>query len=141
MGANLILIEKKINNFFKPKNKTLIITLFNKIQYNFIPIEKAQQIFSLAIFLCIVLFCSCNKEDECLDATVRFTNTSDYPYNLYVDVAFQKEITGNTFFEIDLLEGEHSARAEQVSGFLLFPTIKKTTLNVFGCQEVGWVFP
>ncbi len=103
--------------------------------------NKVQQIFSLIIISCIILLCSCNKEDECLDATVRFTNTSDHPYNLFIDGAFQKEITGNSFFELDLLEGEHSARAEQVSGFILFPTVKETTLNVFGCQEVGWVFP
>ena len=96
---------------------------------------------TLLFLICIALLCSCNKEDECLDATVRFTNNSSNPYNLFIDGVFQKEISGNTFFELDLLEGQHTASVEQVSGFILFPTIKETTLNVFGCQEIGWVFP
>lgn len=103
--------------------------------------NKVQKILSLVFICSIILFCSCSKEDDCLSGTVRFSNTSDNPYNLFIDGTFQQEIPGNTFIELDLLEGQHSATAEQVSGYLLFPTIRETTLNVFGCQEIGWVFP
>lgn len=87
------------------------------------------------------LLTSCEKEDACLTGTVRFTNTSANPYDLYIDNEFKSSISGNNFQEFDLLEGQHSGRVEQVSGYVFFPTIVENNLNVFGCQEIGWVFP
>lgn len=92
------------------------------------------------LFALCTLFFSCEKED-CMTATVRFTNTSDDAYSLYIDDVFQFQVSGNSFKELDLSEGQHSARVEQVDGFIFFPTILDNSLNVFGCQESEWVFP
>lgn len=91
-------------------------------------------VFSVSLF-------SCKKDDPCITGTVRFTNTSNNPYDLFVDNEFQLQINGNTFGELDLLEGQRQVRVEQVSGFLLFPTILEESISVFGCQESEWIFP
>lgn len=96
--------------------------------------------FSL-ILLSVMLFSTCKKDDPCTTGSVRFTNTSTNPYDLYVDDQFQIRISGNTFTELDFPEGQIRVRVEQVSGFILFPTMKEGRISVFGCQENEWVFP
>ena len=83
---------------------------------------------------------SCEKED-CNYGEVRFTNTSSNPYDLYIDGNFITTVSGNSFIERQILEGQHNGRVEQQSGFILFPTIVETTLSVYGCQQSEWVFP
>ena len=83
---------------------------------------------------------SCSKQD-CSEGTVRFTNNSDDPYDLWIDEKYKNELQGHTFKEYDLLEGEHVAFVQQVSGYLFFPTTKEITLHVYGCEESEWVFP
>ena len=73
--------------------------------------------------------------------TVRFTCTSQHPYKLWIDGTYETTLDGNSFIEIDLLEGSHTANVEQASGYVLYPTKRNTTLNVFGGQEIEWVFP
>lgn len=95
----------------------------------------------LLLLISIVSFFSCEKDASCTTGTVRFTNASNNPYDLYVDNEYQFRINGNTFSELDLLEGQRQVKVEQVSGFILFPTILENTISVFGCQESEWVFP
>ena len=95
----------------------------------------------LMIFLTMLPFIACKKEAPCTTGTVRFTSTSANPYNLYIDGVFKKQIPGNTFSELELTEGSHQVKVEQVSGFILFPTIKEGVISVFGCQELEWIFP
>lgn len=95
----------------------------------------------LLLLISIVSFFSCEKDTPCTTGTVRFTNTSNNPYDLYVDNEYQFRINGNTFSDLDLLEGQRQVKVEQVSGFILFPTILENTISVFGCQESEWVFP
>ena len=102
---------------------------------------KKNKFLIFVLTISIFLISSCNEEDDCLTGTVRFTNISDNPYDLYIDEEYHLRISGSTFQELDLLEGQHSARVEQVSGFVLFPTIVENDLSVFGCQESEWVFP
>ena len=90
-------------------------------------------------FLSSTLFVSCGE--DCTYGEVRFTNNSSNPYNLYIDDTYEATISGNAFIEINIIEGQHTGRVEQVSGFLLFPTIETITLNVYGCQQSEWVFP
>ncbi|MCB9282938.1 MAG: hypothetical protein H6563_02605 [Lewinellaceae bacterium] len=104
--------------------------------------KKHSKILFLSFFiLTALLTTACQKEEECLTGKVRFTNTSSNPYNLFIDGSFEIQMPGNSFRELDLLEGQHAARVEQVSGYILYPTIVNQTLNVFGCQEIEWVFP
>jgi len=120
-----------------PEFTKKIELLFNKI----LNMKISNALFIIALVVSSFLTASCDNEEECLAATVRFTNTSMNPYDLYIDDAYTLRISGSTFQEFDLLEGQHEARVEQVSGFILFPTIVENTLNVFGCQESEWVFP
>ena len=83
---------------------------------------------------------SCAIED-CVVGTVRFTNISSNPYDLYLNGNFYTEMPGNSFLEVDLYEGMHSVYVEQVSGYLLFPTTASNSISVFGCDETEWVFP
>lgn len=98
---------------------------------------KAIKILSLLTILLVSNY-SCKKE-ECLTATVRFTNIYTNPYDLFIDGIYQQEIPPNSFVELIIEEGQHSVRAEQVSGFLLFASEFSTTMSVFGCQENEWV--
>ena len=91
------------------------------------------------ILLSSTLLVSCGG--GCNYGEVRFTNTSSNPYNLFLDGTFESEIPGNTFIELNIFEGQHTAQVEQVSGFLLFPTIVTETLNVYGCEQGEWAFP
>lgn len=100
-----------------------------------------KKVTTLFLFIAVLAFVGCEKESTCTTGTVRFTSTSTNPYNLYIDGVFKKQIPGNTFSEFDLTEGSHQVKAEQVSGFVLFPTIKEGTISVFGCKELEWIFP
>lgn len=106
--------------------------------------KNFKTLFVTGLLLLSLSILSCNDDigtDPCLTGTVRFTNTSNNPYNLSIDGVFKFQLNGNSFRELDLSEGQHQAKVEQVSGYILFPTVKETTLNVFGCQETEWVFP
>ena len=96
----------------------------------------------IVIFLILfsaTLLVSCGE--DCTHGEVRFTNISSNPYDLYIDDVYETTIPGNSFIERNIVEGQHTGRVEQVSGFLLFPTIVTETLNVYGCQQSEWVFP
>jgi uncharacterized membrane protein (GlpM family) len=99
--------------------------------------------FFTLLFVLALLSISCSKNDEfeCLKGTVRFTNISQNPYKIYIDDVYYLTLSGNTFHEIDLSEGRHSATVIQVSGYLLFPTQVSSELAVFGCQDSEFVFP
>jgi hypothetical protein len=100
-----------------------------------------KKVTTLIFFVAALAFIGCEKEPSCTTGTVRFTSTSINPYSLYIDGDYQRQIPGNTFVEYELTEGTHQVKVEQVSGYLVFPTIKEGTLNVFGCKESEWIFP
>ncbi|GLR19955.1 hypothetical protein [Portibacter lacus] len=87
------------------------------------------------------IFSSCTKEPECLEGTVRFTNISSNPYLLYINGEFEMDMNSNSFVEIELPEGKHTAEVIQKSGYLIFPTVVEGDLNVFGCKESQMIFP
>jgi len=93
----------------------------------------------LIIIIGLSVFAGCQK--VCDTGTVRFTCNSDNPYRLYIDGVFKANVNGHTYIEYDLSEGSHSANVEQISGYLLYPTTDETTLNVYGCKDLEWVFP
>jgi len=93
----------------------------------------------------VLLFVSCAKdEDEKKlesNAKIRFTCTSVNPYNGYVDNVFQGMINGNSFKEFYVSPGYHTFKAEQVSGYALYPTVVTSEATVVAGQEVGFTFP
>ena len=99
-----------------------------------------------------MLFSSCKKDEstdpdsglptyESIYGNVRFTCTSDNPYLLYIDGSFKTTVNGQSFVEYDLVSGEHVVKAEQKSGYVLYPTVRQTTLNVKAGKSIEWMFP
>jgi hypothetical protein len=103
----------------------------------------------LVVFSLIIVITSCTKEDaeklECEIENIGYiiiTNTSDNPYNVYIDDVFVFQLEGHTFKDdYEVSQGSHMFRAEQVSGYLFFPTIRENTDYISHCQKISWVFP
>lgn len=102
------------------------------------------------ILICIVVtLFSCSKEDaerlECETEDIGYvtiTNTSDNPYDVYLDGGFVFRLSGNTFTDsYELNAGSHVLKAEQVSGYVIYPTIRETTVFINYCDKKSWVFP
>ncbi|MBK8442071.1 MAG: hypothetical protein IPL35_01060 [Sphingobacteriales bacterium] len=110
-----------------------------------------QKTIILFLFLVATTFnFGCNKDDDdnggtnnsgCTLVPMRFTNTSDNPYNLFIDGTFKKQMSGNTEIVYELEKGVHTAKAEQVSGYVFYPTIVNKNFTLSSCQEQGWIFP
>lgn len=95
--------------------------------------------------LAILFFTACEKDKDtkpnCDKGTIRFTNTSNNPYNLSINGQGKGQVSGNSFVEYEVGKGEHSCKAEQASGYLLYPTVRETKVSIFGCDEKEFVFP
>ncbi len=97
----------------------------------------------------ILLLISCSKEEaeklECETENIGYitmTCTSDNPYNIYIDGVYTFQMAGNTFRDDhELSAGTHSLRAEQESGYLIYPTIREIDLTIGQCEKRSWVFP
>lgn len=99
--------------------------------------------FTFLLFLTSLFLSSCSKDEteSCNEATVRFSCTSSNPYNLYIDNVFQIQLKGGESKTYTIKEGTHKFYAEQVSGYLLFPTTKEENVAIFGCESYTWTFP
>jgi len=95
----------------------------------------------LALFVLSALGCEKEENPDCLTGFVRFTNNSSNPYELYINNQYETQIRGNSSMNLSLDQGSYQVKAVQVSGYLIYPTVKTATINVFGCQEGQWVFP
>lgn len=99
--------------------------------------------FYLFLFVSMTL-ASCSKdteEDNCTEGTVRFSCTSSNPYNLYIDNVFQIQLKAGESKTYTIKEGTHKFFAEQVSGYILYPTTKTENFSVFGCKTYNWSIP
>jgi hypothetical protein len=102
---------------------------------------------SLSIILalsCILLISSCKREDceKNKYGTVSISNSSAYPYDIYVDGIYKMQISGGTISELKVDQGDYrSLYAVQASGYLLFPTEVYNELNVISCSDYSWQIP
>ncbi len=101
-----------------------------------------KSLFKILFLSFVLVFISSCSEDEpdCLDAEVSIANTRVDPYLVSDNGVVIGTLDGNKIAEVRLTEGKHIMRAEQQSGFLLFPTIVEEEINVFGCQDMDWLF-
>lgn len=89
---------------------------------------------------------SCEKESECEAekiSTITISNSSPHPYDFYVDDVHQIRLGGNQISqEITINEGNsRKLYAEQVSGYLIYPTTKTNYFNVLRCSDYSWQIP
>ncbi|NOY50458.1 MAG: hypothetical protein GXO88_07850 [Chlorobi bacterium] len=99
--------------------------------------------------LLVLFISSCSKQAaekrECERENIGYvtiTNTSKNPYDISIDGVYKFQLAGNTFKE-DIKEsaGFHDYKAVQVSGYILYPTVKKTTFSTWICKKSSWVIP
>jgi hypothetical protein len=81
----------------------------------------------------------CEKEDF---GIIKLSNSSTNPYNIYLDGKFLTTINGGYEQKLKLKPGAHELKCEQVSGFLLYATVKEVNINMIKCSENQfWRFP
>jgi hypothetical protein len=77
-----------------------------------------------------------------MTAVLLFTNTSSNPYNVYVNGIYFGSVSGKTSKSVTVNEGNSvTLKAEQVSGYVFYPTIKTSTTNFVRCSSYSWQFP
>ena len=94
-----------------------------------------------SFLISILLLIGCSIEDFESTGTVRFSNNSSNPYILYINGQSKGEYSGGSWRNVDLEEGTYTLKAEQVSGFLLFPTVKNGQIKVDAGDYLEWAFP
>jgi len=91
----------------------------------------------------MMIFTGCTKEDnaDCSMGKLRYTNTSNNRYTIYLDGASKGNLSGNKFIEYDVTKGSHSIKAVQFEGYVLYPTIRETNVTIQGCDNKEFIFP
>ena len=82
-----------------------------------------------------------NSCEFCTGGTLRLTCISSNPYDVWIDGIFALTLNGGSFIEYTLVEGTHTVHVEQVSGYLLWPTIEDYNVYIYDCQDSEVVFP
>lgn len=106
--------------------------------------------YTILYMLIFALFMSSCSESEKLEpcevnrtGTITVSNSSSNPYNVYVDGVFKIQLAGGSISQkITISEGNgRQLYAEQVSGYLFYPTTKTSTFNVVRCTDYSWQIP
>ncbi len=100
-----------------------------------------KKLLTITIATLAITSCSKNKKTKCETGTVRFTCTSNNPYNVYIDGSYSFQIGANQFIEKELPKGYHAFKAEQASGYLLYPTVRTSSVTLSGCDDLEFSFP
>jgi hypothetical protein len=103
----------------------------------------------LIVISSTIVISSCKKTETKPDCeinkygTITVSNSSSNPYNFYIDGVFQIQLKGGAIStKININEGNsRKLYAEQVSGYILYPTTKTEYLNVIKCSDYGWQIP
>lgn len=81
----------------------------------------------------------CEKENF---GYLKLINTSTNPYNIFVNGQFLTTLEGGYEQKIKLKTGAHNLKCEQVSGYLLYPTVKEVSVTTTICSDGQyWRFP
>jgi hypothetical protein len=84
--------------------------------------------------------CRQNDDNQAVpQGTVRFTNTSILPFQVFVNNEYIKEVPGQSFYERKMDAGVYVLRAQQVNSSP--PVIKETTTAVANGSFYEFVFP
>jgi len=72
---------------------------------------------------------------------VKITNNSTNTYKLSINGASKGELGGKEWRNFYLDTGSYTLKAEQVNGFILFPTVKNGQITVSNGELLEWSFP
>lgn len=100
------------------------------------------------VLAAVLAFASCKKDEQnelpaepCQTfnmATVRVTNNSDNPYNLFNSDVFLLTIAGKNAENVSVGAGSVHLKLVQVSGYIFTPTIYETKFNITACESISW---
>lgn len=102
--------------------------------------------FTYLLVALALITAGCTKSDSntaTVDTgSIRFTNTSSNPYEIFLDGADKGAQPGGTYSTItNVTVGSHTVKASQNSGYIISPTVRNGTLTVTKGQEISFVFP
>lgn len=100
----------------------------------------------LTIALAMLIFSSCDKDETtpgggCSKGKLRYSNRSSNPYRIFLDGQYKADLNGGNFIEYDVNKGSHSVKAEQISGYAIYPTIRESSFFLDGCDSKEFLFP
>ncbi len=99
----------------------------------------------LAYLFLLILLASCSKENDnvivCNDPQVLFISNSVYKYKLEIDDVYKTDIAGGVAQAFTLKMGKHKFKVTQLEGFLIFPTVKESTVTLLCDEKTQWRFP
>lgn len=79
--------------------------------------------------------------DPCTTGTIQLINTSDNPYDVFIDGKGIGQQPGNTTWEKTYDKGYHAIKVQQASGYILYPTIKEGSVTLDGCDKKVITYP
>lgn len=105
-----------------------------------------KHIFALLLPLSILACEPSTTEPDCettKTGTMTISNSSQNPYDFYINDVFKARITGGTITnKISIPQGNNiKFYAKQVSGYLLVPTERTIFFNVISCSNYSWQIP
>lgn len=104
----------------------------------------------IVLALMIVASVSCKKETTYpggggttapTTGKIQFINNSSNPYELYIDGASQGVLAGSKYVYFTVKFGTHTCRVLQQSGYVLYPTDKSYTADVYNGHDAVVSFP
>jgi len=86
-----------------------------------------------------------NKKEPCEKdnfGKYEFENKSNHPYNLFINGKFIKRMESNAVSIFNIPSGSCAIKVEQVTGFLVYPTVKEVNIKIENCKLSGkYSFP
>jgi hypothetical protein len=94
--------------------------------------------FSLFLLFCFALLLGCSKDDT---GTLKISNNSTNTYELFINGASKGEFSNREWRNFYLDAGSYTLKAEQVTGSVLFPTVKNGQVTISSGEFLEWSFP
>lgn len=73
--------------------------------------------------------------------TIQFINNSQNPYDVFVDGTHVFQQSGKTTRDHSVSAGSHKVKVQQVSGYVLYPTVKEYEPNVTASENIVVSYP
>ncbi|MCL2328873.1 MAG: hypothetical protein FWC39_10245 [Bacteroidetes bacterium] len=98
----------------------------------------------LTVGFAITIFSSCDDstpQPQSKTGTLKLSNLSDNPYQIYIDGIYVFDVAGNYTKSIEKATGEYTVRVLQKSGYLFYPTEETHHVNIYTGQQYTLYFP